>query len=290
MGRDFANKDGWNMYHGRDVPGFPRHPHRGFETVTLVKKGLIDHSDSLGASARYGDGDVQWLTTGDGINHAEMFPLTASDRPNPIDFYQIWVNLPAARKRAPAHFTMFWRDQVPIVETNDAQGRQTVVRVVAGHYENSRAPSPPPASWASEPDADLAIWTINLSAGARWALPTTLSTTARSLYVVSGDGVHVGDRHLAKGHRLVLHADRGLTLSDAGQGTELLLLQARPIAEPVVKHGPFVMNTRAEISEAIRDYQRTQFGRWPWQDDAPVHGADSKRFALYGDGRREEPS
>ena len=84
IGQDFSRKDGWSMYHGAAVPGFPAHPHRGFETVTVVRQGLVDHADSLGAAARYGDGDVQWLTAGRGIVHAEMFPLLSAERPNPL--------------------------------------------------------------------------------------------------------------------------------------------------------------------------------------------------------------
>ena len=92
------------MYHGDVVPGFPRHPHRGFETVTVVRDGLVDHADSLGAAARYGRGDVQWLTAGSGINHAEMFPLLDENQPNPIDFLQIWLNLPKAKKMVEPRF------------------------------------------------------------------------------------------------------------------------------------------------------------------------------------------
>src|SRR5690348_13504528 len=119
IGSDFAGKDGWRMYHGDVVPGFPQHPHRGFETVTVVRRGLIDHADSLGAAARYGRGDVQWLTAGKGIVHAEMFPLLDRSGPNPTDFFQLWLNLPAADKLADPHFTMLWADTIPRREVKD---------------------------------------------------------------------------------------------------------------------------------------------------------------------------
>src|SRR5438445_11727232 len=113
LGQDFSRRDGWSMYHGTTVPGFPGHPHRGFETVTIVRKGLIDHSDSLGAAARFGGGDVQWLTAGRGIVHAEMFPLLDREAPNPLELFQIWLNLPARSKFVPPHFTMLWAEQLP---------------------------------------------------------------------------------------------------------------------------------------------------------------------------------
>src|SRR5687768_8556354 len=132
LGQDFEGKDGWRMYHGTTVPGFPQHPHRGFETVTVVRRGLLDHSDSVGATARYGEGDVQWLTAGKGILHAEMFPLLRPDAPNPVELFQIWLNLPRADKLVEPYFAMLWADAVPKPTVRDAAGRATEITVVAG--------------------------------------------------------------------------------------------------------------------------------------------------------------
>ena len=115
IGMDFAGVDGWNMYHGSTVPGFPQHPHRGFETVTYVRTGFCDHSDSLGATARFGRGDTQWMTAGKGIVHCEMFPLLDHDGPNPLELFQIWLNLPAADKMVDPYFTMLWSHETPTV-------------------------------------------------------------------------------------------------------------------------------------------------------------------------------
>ena len=107
------------------IGGFPDHPHRGFETVTIVRRGLCDHSDSVGAAARYGEGDVQWLTAGGGILHSEMFPLVDPERPNPLELFQIWLNLPRARKMVTPHFSMLWSGTIPRQVLIDAAGRPT---------------------------------------------------------------------------------------------------------------------------------------------------------------------
>ena len=117
------------MYHGNTIPGFPYHPHRGFETITIVNKGFCDHSDSLGAAGRFGEGDVQWMTAGKGIVHSEMFPLLDQTKDNPTRFFQIWLNLPARSKMVPPSFAMFWADQVPKHIDDKVE-----VTVWAGHY------------------------------------------------------------------------------------------------------------------------------------------------------------
>jgi redox-sensitive bicupin YhaK (pirin superfamily) len=291
IGQDFAGRDGWNMYHGEQIPGFPAHPHRGFETVTIVRQGLIDHADSLGAAARFGAGDVQWLTAGQGVVHAEMFPLLHTEQANPLELFQIWLNLPARRKMAPPHFTMLWSDQIPDVTHHDAEGRATTVRYAAGQLStgDARPPAPPPDSWAAEPDADLVIATLRMAPHARWTLPAAAAaTTQRMLYTVTPSALSVAGRSMAQRVAIQLRGDAAVELVNGDQSADLLLLQARPIGEPVAQYGPFVMNTRAEIQQAFEDYQRTGFGGWPWGDSAPVHAQAEGRFARHADGRVEQ--
>ena len=282
IGSDFSGKDGWSMYHGDTVPGFPGHPHRGFETVTLVRKGLIDHSDSLGAAARFGGGDVQWITAGKGIVHSEMFPLLNATEPNPLELFQIWLNLPAKNKMVEPHFTMLWDERIPRLVHRDAAGRTTTVTVVAGALPGAAAPlSPPPESWAAQSGGDVAIWTLHLEPGAQWRLPAAQGdNTRRMLYFFVGDSLRVGPQDVDRHAALELKAGHDWELTNTGTGAvECLLLQGRPIGEPVAQYGPFVMNTEAEIRQAMQDYRRTQFGGWPWPAQDPVHGTEARRFA-----------
>ena len=291
LGQDFTGKDGWRMYHGRMVPGFPAHPHRGFETVTIMRSGYIDHADSLGAAARFGRGDVQWLTAGNGVVHSEMFPLLKAGAPNPLELFQIWLNLPKRSKLAQPYFTMLWSEDIAREGITDSAGGTTEVTYIAGAPAAMAIGSsqrPPPDSWASDPMADLAIWTIKMSAGARWTLPAASShQPRRTLYFFKGDGLVVAGRAVPVQSAIELDVGQPVELVNGTVPSEFLMLQGRPIGEPVAQHGPFVMNTEQELRQAYADYHRTHFGGWPWPDEAPVHGADRGRFAQHADGRLE---
>ncbi len=286
LGQDFAGKDGFRMYHGREVPGFPQHPHRGFETVTIVRRGYIDHSDSLGAAARFGGGDVQWLTAGAGVVHSEMFPLLEPERPNPLELFQIWLNLPAEDKFAEPHFTMLWNQDLPRHEVRNAAGKLAEVTVVAGVFDRKRPPPPPPKSWAARARADVAIWCVRMEPGATLTLPPAMDAAVRrTLYFFAGGKLLVDAQVIDSHCALALRADASPVLAAGDDAVELLVLQGRPIGEPVVQYGPFVMNTREQIQQAMQDYQRTQFGGWPWPKDDPVHARDEGRFARQPDGQ-----
>jgi redox-sensitive bicupin YhaK (pirin superfamily) len=289
IGMDFAGTDGWRMYHGSTVPGFPQHPHRGFETVTYVRQGYVDHSDSLGAQARFGRGDVQWLTAGRGIVHAEMFPLLDRSGPNTCELFQIWLNLPAADKMVEPYFTMLWNEQLPRHIAKDDEGRATEITVIAGVLDGLTPPAPPPDSWAARAEADVAIWHAVLEPGAVWVPPAAANAeTVRTLYVFSG-AVHIGDHVVVAPTGVVVRATDEISVAADNAGAEILVLQGRPIGEPVAQYGPFVMNTRAQIEQAYNDYRATGFGGWPWPVDDPVHGRTDGRFARHPDARVETP-
>jgi len=289
IGNDFTLKDGFRMYHGAIVPGFPEHPHRGFETVTVVRRGLVDHSDSLGAAARYGHGDVQWLTAGNGIVHAEMFPLLDPSGPNPLELFQIWLNLPSTDKMVAPHFSMLWNHTIPKQTLLDGAGKATEIAVIAGTFGPVHAPAPPPKSWAAHPDTDVAIWTLKMAPGARLTLPAARTGSRRMLYFFRGKDLRVGGRGVPVRHGVEVRADMAAPLENGSEETEILMLQGRPIGEPVVQYGPFVMNTPAEIEKAYADYRATGFGGWPWPKADPVHDRDA-RFARHADGRVETAS
>ena len=289
LGQDFAGKDGWRMYHGETVPGFPAHPHRGFETVTIVRRGLIDHADSLGAAARFGAGDVQWLTAGRGIQHSEMFPLLDREQGNPLELFQIWLNLPSRDKMAAPYFTMLWANEIPRHVSTDAAGRNTQIACIAGQLGNLQPPAPPPNSWAADGGSDLAIWTVRMAAGARWVAPAATSAdTRRTLYFFKGTRLTIAGREVPVGSAITVEASAQIELVNGDEDAELLLLQGKPIGEPVAQYGPFVMNTEAEIRQAMTDYGSSRFGGWPWENAAPVHARARGRFARHADGRVEE--
>ena len=275
------------MYHGRNVPGFPAHPHYGFETVTIVTNGVVDHSDSLGAAGRFGFGDVQWMTAGSGVQHCEMFPLLHQDKRNPLELFQIWLNLPKHKKAADPYFAMLWSDVIPIYETADHHGNKIKVTVIAGQIESIIAPPPAPDSWAADPANEVAIWTIAMDPNAKWTLPKASEGVNRSLFFYSGDVITIASRDVKVKSAIELDASMEVDLVNGSRESKLLLLQGKPISEPVVQHGPFVVNSPHEVQEVMERFRQTQFGGWPWPSFENVHPKTRPRFAKYPDGHEE---
>jgi redox-sensitive bicupin YhaK (pirin superfamily) len=286
LGQDFDPHNAFRMYHGDSVPGFPVHPHRGFETITVVRKGYVDHADSMGAAGRYGEGDVQWMTAGAGVQHSEMFPLIKKDQENTVELFQIWLNLPKRSKMAKPHFSMFWSESIPKITLKEEIG---TVELIAGDFAGLKALTPPPDSWASDPQNEVLILLVKINAGKEFKLKKSLSKTNRSLYFYSKADLELNGTKASGSRAFFVDSHQDLLVKAGNNNIEFLVLQAKTIGEPIVQHGPFVMNSKEEIVQTISDYQRTQFGGWSWPRHDMVHGDKLERFAKYPDGKIEKP-
>lgn len=230
--------------------GVGRHPHRGFETVTIVYAGEVEHRDSTGAGGSIGPGDVQWMTAGRGIVHEEFHGRDYARRGGPFEMLQLWVNLPAKDKRVAPAYQGITATQIPHVTLPDAAG---TVRVIAGELQGVAGPA--------RSFSPINLWDLRLAAGrpVRLSVPaghTTALFVLKGALRVDGSDTVVGEAELA-----VLEREGDTLQIEAVADATVLLLGGEPLNEPVVGQGPFVMNTPAEIRQAFVDYQSGQFGR-----------------------------
>jgi quercetin 2,3-dioxygenase len=289
IGSDFDETAEWRMYHGEEVPGFPYHPHRGFETITIVMQGYIDHFDSSGLACRYGYGDVQWMTAGSGLQHSETFPLVHDDKKNTLELFQVWLNLTSDKKLVKPHYQMFWAEEIPVAVEENESGSKAVIKVIAGAYKGKKSLDPNPDSWANDSNHHVGILQIHMEPGSQFSLPAVSTTLNRNLYFYRGSDLTIDETRIKSGSSIKLAGDREITVLNGDTEGYLLLLEGEPLKEPVVNYGPFVMNTREEIEQAYKDYQENQFGGWPWDRKDPVNPKEMSRFAKYGNEKIEYP-
>jgi redox-sensitive bicupin YhaK (pirin superfamily) len=244
----FLNHHGPQVYppHNRGLP-FGPHPHRGFETVTFILDGLLAHRDSAGHESVIGPGGVQWMTAGRGIVHAEVSPREFMQDGGPLEILQLWVNLPPALKMTAPRYVGLQRDQIPVIDSADGKVR---MQLVSGTYGNVTGPV--------ESLTGVFMSTVEMKAGGLLYLDKLLDRNV-FLYVVRGV-IHVVPDSVSAFHLAELDTEADELEIRAEQDCVLLLGHAEPIREPVVSHGPFVMNTREEINQAIVDYQAGRFG------------------------------
>lgn len=287
-GSDFDSSAEWRMYHGDTISGFPVHPHRGFETVTIMVEGFVDHFDSKGSKGRYGEGDVQWMTAGAGVQHSEMFPMLKEDTENPMELFQVWLNLPAKSKFAKPAYKMLWNEEIPVIKEKDEAGNTFSIKLIAGEYKGTKSLDPLPDSWAYDRDNHVGIWLITLSPNAEMTLPPVSKTLNRVLYNYEGGDISIENVKIGLKHYAELEGNENIKIQNGDKITKLLLLEGEPINEPIAAYGPFVMNTEKEIRQAISDYHETHFGGWPWDRKDPVNEKESGRFANYLHGEHIE--
>lgn len=229
--------------------GVGSHPHRGFETVTIVYDGEVEHRDSTGAGGVIRPGDVQWMTAGGGIVHEEFHSPEYAARGGPFEMVQLWVNLPAKDKMTPAHYQGLTAAQIPSVTLPNGAGR---VRVIAGEFGGSMGPA--------RTYSPMNVLDVRLARDGRVELPQPEGWN--TLVLVLSGTVEINGEAILRGSELATLSSAGEGLSiEANNDVKLLLLSGEPIAEPVVGYGPFVMNSSAEIEQAIDDYDNGRFGR-----------------------------
>ncbi len=229
--------------------GVGEHPHRGFETVTIVYDGEVEHRDSAGGGGVIGPGEVQWMTAASGLVHEEFHGKEFSASGGKFEMVQLWVNLAAKDKKAPPGYQSITSKQIPQVALPDGAG---MVRVIAGDYKGAIGPA--------RTFSPMQVWDVRLHQGETTAFTLRDGDTA-ALFVLAGD-VRFADRAEDIGEAtLVVFERTGTTISlEALADTKILLLSGRPIDEPVVGYGPFVMNSEAEIKQAMLDYQAGKMG------------------------------
>lgn len=229
--------------------GVGQHPHRGFETVTIVYAGEVEHRDSTGQGGVIGPGDVQWMTAGSGILHEEFHSEAYSRSGGPFEMVQLWVNLPAKDKMTAPGYQAVLGSAIPEVALPDGVGR---VRVIAGDFDGAQGPA--------RTFTPMNVWDVRLVAGATARLPQADGWT--TLLVVLDGTVQInGEAVLRQAQMVTLSTEGEGVVIEANADAKVLLLAGAPIDEPVVGYGPFVMNTQAEIAEAIRDFNAGKFGR-----------------------------
>lgn len=247
----FLNHHGPQTYppNNRGLP-FGPHPHRGFETVTFILEGELSHLDSGGHESVIRAGGVQWMTAGSGLVHAELSPEAFKRAGGPLEILQLWVNLPAALKFSPPRYVGLQRDEIPVATLD---GGRVEAEVIAGEIGGVRGPY--------DPLHDIVMVTLRLKAGGEVSLPASADRNV-FLYVVRGD-VSVGGGPARAQHLVELNSDGDTVDIAAVTDAFVVFGHARPFREPVVSHGPFVMNTREQIIEAIQDYNAGKFGVVP---------------------------
>ncbi|MBN9427109.1 MAG: pirin family protein [Burkholderiales bacterium] len=231
--------------------GVGEHPHRGFETVTIVYQGELAHRDSTGKGGVIGPGDVQWMTAGAGILHEEFHSEAFTRSGGMLHMMQLWVNLPAKDKMTPPGYQAITAGEIPSVTLPDAAG---TVRVIAGEFDGHKGPA--------HTFTPMQVWDMRLNQGGVAALPFAEGWNA-AVVVASGTVLVDGETVAREGQMVVFDRSGGNVTLEANNDAVLLVLSGEPIDEPITGYGPFVMNTREEIVQAVEDFNSGRFGRMP---------------------------
>ena len=283
LGRDYQERFGFRMYHGRVVPGFPMHAHWGYETLTIAEVGFVDHFDTENNHGRFGNGDVQWTLASSKYEHCEMYPLIDQENDNPVHITQIMINLPLDRKNRENHVNNVWSESIPVF---DEEGRK--ITLYCGSYGGREMYSPNPGSWAS-PENSVRVLKVELQPGARFDLDAVPGGVNRNLYFVSGKDAKIEGTVVKPHLRFRMKEDAGVHIENGQEASEFWILEGKPIGEKQAAFGPVILSDIDEVRAAMDDIRINEFQVWPWGVMDVTNPIDMGRELHRADGTVEKP-
>ncbi len=284
LGRDYQERFGFRMYHGRVVPGFPMHAHWGYETITIAEKGFVDHFDTEKNYGRYGNGDVQWTLASSRYEHCEMYPLIDQENENPVHITQIMINLPLDRKNGENHVNNVWAEDVPVFEKDG-----TTVTLYCGEFDGKKTYSPNPGSYASSENS-VRILKIEMEPGSSFMLDALAEGIDRNVYYTSGKEADMDGTKVGPNHRFKMKRKTSLEITNGPEESEFWILEGKPIGEKQAAFGPVILKDLDEVRAGMDEIRIKEFQEWPWGLMDVTNPIEMGRELHRADGSVERPS
>lgn len=282
LGRDYQKRLGFRMYHGKVVPGFPKHAHWGYETVTLPAIGYIDHFDTAENQGRFGFGDVQWVCASSKYEHCEMYPLVNQEDRNPNDITQIFINIPLEDKNKENSLATVWKeDSIHIVEDGyDAH-------LICGEFKGRRTESPNELSWTR--GHFVRIIRLVMEPGSTFILDPAPSNANRNIYFVSGDKATMLGTEVEYSYRIKAAPDCEFPIVNGEKESVIWILEGEPIGQKMFSFGPVMLGSEKEVRDAMNDIRAHDLTNWPFDVVDKAQPLGTERFLRYGDGTESKP-
>lgn len=283
LGRDYQERYGFRMYHGRVVPGFPMHAHWGYETISIAEKGFVDHFDTEKNFGRYGNGDIQWTLASSRYEHCEMYPLLDQENNNPVHITQIMVNIPLDRKNKGNQVNNTWSESVPVFEKDGV-----TVTLYCGEYCGKSLYSPNEGSWATAENS-VRILKIVMQPGSVFELENLDSSVGRNLYYLSGKTIDMDGTQVKPNLRFKMKPSTDLKVMNGDDESEIWILEGKPIGEKQAAFGPVILKDLDTVRKSMNEIRINEFQEWPWGVMDVTNPMEMGRELHRPDGSVERP-
>lgn len=283
LGRDYQERYGFRMYHGRVVPGFPMHAHWGYETISIAEKGFVDHFDTEKNYGRYGNGDIQWTLASSRYEHCEMYPLLDQENNNPVHITQIMVNIPIDRKNKGIQVNNTWSESVPVIEKDGV-----TVTLYCGEYCGKSLYSPNEGSWAKAENS-VRIMKVIMQPGSVFELNKLDGDNGRNLYYLSGKTIDLDGTQVKPNLRFKMKPNTDLRVVNGEEESEIWILEGKPIGEKQAAFGPVILEDLDTVRKSMDEIRINEFQEWPWKIMDVTNPIEMGRELHRPDGSVERP-